>query len=210
MLDTATRRVFDHYRAQGLRTSSALRLARTIVAPPTGGLEWGTSRDYTPVGTGTIDGFEVSVRVLPQYDYDASDYGTFTDTWSPEAIPTGKRNSREFAWFVPAMETTEERRRYLNGAAGMSRHTAWLTALEYARHDMRLAREPEAYCVRVTVSRQGVELGSAALYGYDVDPDTPSGHTFALLQDWAVSDSGVIEEALEEAREALGRLVRSA
>jgi hypothetical protein len=198
---------YRSWRQKGLRAKDALSLAKRGDPP--------FEIDYCDKPTSfERDGFTVTVKVEPDC-CDYGDYlGEFTDTWSEGVLENPRANwhteedwrgrqvrvsgwnSHEYEWFLPQITEEEHYRdlcRYKFGKAEARR-----LARKYTEDALYRALEYEAWVVIVTVYREGIELGSDALGGIDVD-------SFDEIP-WIVHDHGMIEEAIERAKDALEKL----
>lgn len=177
--------------------------------------------DVTDRGTTfKVKGYDVTVRSQPDDDPDLSFYGKFTDTmprsgeqyfkrghWSEGFTDSrGHRFSgewqfphRELRYFVPGYNHLDDidtyRRTY-------GRHEAYTMAMAYARRDWRRMEDYGSgwamVGITVTVSRHGVELGNASLWGIESDS---TEHVYDVVQD-------LLAEALTEARKNREALCR--
>lgn len=205
-------------------TAQAVRLARWHLADPIIPFgEWDDDWAHTL----ERDGFTVHVRAEYDYDSNPTDYlGTFTDDpegaeRNPEAwyLSTPYRDRidgsndtymaqhrGQYGWVVLA-DGFDYASNYAwaNRQGGMSRSVAD----EYARARVaesvrKLTNEYGYNAVYVTarVEREGVELGSAALYGIELT-EKRDGSNPRWLSETAEE---LIAEAVADAREALARL----
>jgi hypothetical protein len=191
-----------------LPSKQAMLWARGNVKPLE--LEWKTFEDnHFAVGRGERDGFDIAVYV----DYD--DYG-FRNTGTPTHDYTGIRNpefdpelgrdsyarafdsNRAKRWLALESDTT------LPGLAGEYRKRGEARAVAWYDAEQSLKEEAQAYLsddyvqlvFRAVASVGGVELGEASL-GSDLIIDY---RTLEKELDNIVAETGVIEEAIEEAR----------
>jgi uncharacterized protein Usg len=151
-----------------------------------------------------VDGFDIAISYEYDMSPDFSYLGKFTDSWEPDAIQNpeawtsrGNRNPSYLAYFVPAITETE----HFDGLRkmGMGRSDARNMARKYVLQDMDQARDFTSYVVKVTASKEEVELGTDYLGGID-DED--------YIAD-AVVEHGMIDNAISEAREKLAKLTAS-
>lgn len=215
-LSPAVRREYLRIRSTNpfMGARNALLWARSIVTPnlPEGVEETDDSRgrgNQTVLAKGTTDGFEVEIYVEP--DYYSEPRGTWTDTWSPEAVqrPDWRPGDRDrWRYFVPEHGETQRSMAQGWSRSGMSRGNAWILAGEALRDDVRRAGdEREVYMVAARVSRAGVLLAEDALHGCDVDSRERWSVSRSYLLDTGIE---VLSEALHGARERLADLVASA
>ena len=164
--------------------------------------DWEWSHDGE---TSTLEreGFTITLKVESDYYPDSSFLGEFGDTWQEGAITNDPDDSRLYRWFYPAI-TQAEHRAGLQ-ALGMSKSVAEDLAREYVRRDMETAREYAAYVLIVSASREGIELGSDVLGGVDFSDDEDNQRQAEMI----VSDHGMIDEALDQARATLAKLAGS-
>ena len=146
----------------------------------------------------TREGFTLTLRIEAEACSDLSWLGEFTD-WPGGQFAFDRRPARrgEYRYFVPAYQNFRSLRRAFS-KQGHDRHTAWLRATRARREDWRLAEQlalEGLYCITVIASRCGVELGRSGLGGVDAD----------YVRD-AITDHGLVEEAIAEARAVLRRL----
>lgn len=214
MIDADTLRQYRALRAEGMRAAHALAYARTITSPDDSGLTWDTD-NYPPSATGTLDGFTVTATCVTDEDYQSP--GTFEDgrtddygraiTPSPDAVDARGVHfwvQGQARWFTP--EITE--REHFDGlrSMGYGKVQARDLARSYVQSDMRMAARPEAYGLVVKVSKRGIPLGEAAIWGYSVDSDESNARNEAMLVN-GFAEYGLVEQAIEEAQEALAGLV---
>lgn len=184
---------YKRYRTKGYPAHVALSLAKADFAIS----DWDWQNDET--ATREVDGFTLTLSVLPDEYPDISWLGYFTNDWEEGAIVSDRFDSRLCKWFVPQVtvrEHFEGLKRYY------SRSESWRLANEYARRDMETAREYYIYVIVIKAEREGIELGSSSIDGYDFD-DERSAHVQA---EQAVEDYGLVEEAISEAQETLAKL----
>ena len=86
-----------------------------------------------------------------------------------------------------------------------TRADSWTLATERARAEAKETREGERANVTVTASREGIELGSAAVCGVNLSGNYREDRGY--LSDTARE---LAPEAIDEARETLARLVATA
>lgn len=219
MLDADTLAQYRALRAEGMRAVHALAYARSITSPDLSGLTWGDDPSlYVPRGTGEIDGFTVVARCVSDDDYQPG--GVFEDGRSddygrairpnPDAVDARGAIfwvQGQARWYTP--ETSEsEHYRSLVGDCKMGKTQARDLARSYVQSDMRMAARPEAYGLTVQVSKQGIPLGEASIWGYSVDSDDPRGRNTAMLIN-GFAEHCLVEEAIEQAQEALAGLVKA-
>jgi hypothetical protein len=150
--------------------------------------------------SGTVDGFDVTVKLVEDDDQRGEDdvTGRFTDEKVPGAVRNRFRDwGSSYDYYVPSTYT-------LNGVyaefrkSGMSKSMARQAVSVRIVSDMKDDADRRYYGVVVSVSLDGVELGQDSLWSIDVI-DAAQGDDY-LRQ---VADSQLIPTALDEAREAI-------
>lgn len=160
---------------------------------------------HLAVGTGTRDGFDIRIEVdqseyvTSQYEFTDEDTGIRNPNFKWEGDPYYSRNQQRFIQLesettVPDLAKDYNRR-------GEARGVAWETAresLQKEANDIIEGNEVEVY-ITATVSIKGARLGSDSIgstltisYGSEMERDC----------DNLVLETGVVEEAIEEARES--------
>lgn len=177
-----------------LPASSALGLARYEAQPLP--FDWEGGKASTQ-----RDGFDVAIAIVRDEDAHA---GAFSNDWQPGAVINprswdarhGCESSEYLRYYIPEFATVEDHRRGL--APYTSRHAADCLARTYVREELNRAAEPDAYGVVVTISRAGVELAEASLWGIESD----------MLLHYVSLDvvPDLIADALPEAREAIKKV----
>ena len=151
------------------------------------------------VATWEQDGFSLRAEVQADDDADFSFLGEFTRNWAPGAIHHDYLDSMTFDWFVPTSTEDEHFRGLRQMKYG--RRAAHELARSYVRQDYKRLREYGVYWwsvgIVVTVSRAGIELGDASVWGIESDSD--EGYLTEMALD-------LVGDALEQARAALERL----
>jgi hypothetical protein len=159
------------------------------------------------------DGFKVVVTI--DYDDMPSERVTTTD------VNTGIRNPN-FEWRgdeyasrgenrflqLESESTVREIAPYYH-KGGASKNVAWEDARESLQKEAERYLEPDyaEYIVKATAFKEDIELGSSpTIGGIEIDEDEDFDKQF----EDAVFETGVIDEAIEDAREHLARLVASA
>lgn len=216
MIDADLLAQYRANRAQGMAARHALPYARSIVSPDLSGLTW--DDNYPPSGTGEIDGFTVTATCVSDDDYQGP--GTFedgrTDDYgrairpNPDAVDARSAIfwvQGQARWFTPEI-TEAEHYRSLVSDCKMGKAQARAEARSYVQSDMRMAARPEAYGLVVKVTKNGVPLGEAAIWGYSVDWEESHERNRAMLLN-GFAEHGLVEEALDEARETLAALVEA-
>lgn len=217
--DAAT---YRRARAEGTPAQSALRLARWITTVDRDALP-----DYGAPVTIERDGFDVTLRLDYDEGIDLSDlgYGRFLDgveDWrtgyerrpEPDAIPNPYRDSRNVSggrhWYVPGEAGSLADRFDAYHKAGASRSVALDKARASLDAELRTVTDdygPSVYVLRVTVAREGIDLGYASKGGIEIAwSDTTGTDGREYLAEVA---EDIIPEAIEDAREALERLVHA-
>lgn len=156
----------------------------------------------------TRGGFDIRINVT--YD----EYGS--QNYSETDVDTGIRNPR-FRWegdeyssrggkrFI-ALEsdnTVRELAPYLR-KMGASKNVAWEDARESLRDEaaIYMAEDYSEYVITVRASVNGTVLGDASIGGVDVT-NTWGERFYREIEDVALHESMLIEEAIDEARESL-------
>lgn len=187
--------------------SQTILWARGNVKDPE--LDWKTFVGrHVAVATTVRDGFDI--RVTVDYDENADPMVEETDT------DTGIRNPR-FRWTGDAWDVRHIER-YLSVESGTtvrelapyyhdggdSKNVAWERARQSLQREAEayMADDYAEYVIKATASLDGIELGSGAIGGCDVDSDA----RFEKELDNLVSETGVIEEAIAEARDNAKKL----
>ena len=177
------RRLKASYSKHGQCTGSkyALDAARSTLKYPSVEVEWADGYGF-PEGIVHHDEFDIRVEVDCDPDPDLSWIGEFSNDWAPGAIEIEKDNG-----FNPTRHS----------------YTYFIPATEYRNLDWRLMKqilrdEFIPVCVKVTASRNGIELGRAYLGGCFYD-----GNADQIAYDYL---SDLVEEAVEEARAAIASL----
>jgi hypothetical protein len=149
------------------------------------------------------DGWLVIIDV--EHDEADPELGVFTNVWSGDALDLGKELAPlGYRYFLPH---TSWRDHYASlHDLGMSRHEADCTARRYVNEDllMQLGVDFPAWIVSVRVLRNGVQLGLDAIGGVRFEKDGIREQQDVV--DYA-HDSGLIDEALEEAQAKLKELI---
>lgn len=210
---TVDRAIYARARAQGLPAKYAAQIARPVEPPIPG---------FDISGPGEVfefeqDGFDI--RVQTQYDEGLSDedigYGrfVFADRYNedkrpdPEAIPVRYNQHTEAKWYVPQSPLREVWE--YEHKAGASKSVA--LDLARARQEAELQScladgyGPDVRVVTVTVSKAGVELAEESVGGVEIgwDPITQTDGSRYLAE--VARD--ILPEALEQAREALPKII---
>lgn len=197
MLNDAARKLYRRYRGRGMKAGAAFECATR------------PRLDYRENGETLVldlgeeierEGLTVTVSMAPDQCPDVSWLGEFTDTWSRDALVNSHNDSNAYRYFVPGT-TVGEHRRALSDL-GYARGVAHALAVSYAREDMTTAREPEMFTVKVAVSKAGVTLATEYLGGVALSDDEDRAEQVAHL----VRDHGMVDTALEEARDTLSTL----
>lgn len=188
-----------------LPASQAILWARGLLKPTTLDWELWTGR-HVAVGKGKVDGFDVRAVV----DYD--DYATYDIGFTSE--DTGIRNPHwhdgkpdRDKYVTLESGTVRELAPYFH-KAGMAKNVAW----EYARKS--LTEEAASYldnkvmCLvaHVTVSVAGVEVGEGGHIGTEL---LDTEYRLEKELDDFVSECGMVEEAIEDARKSLPAMVEA-
>jgi hypothetical protein len=183
----------------GLSASQAYRWA--TAKPPRFTLDWRGEEARL-----AVQGFEVVVRKEVDEDGDTSWLGHFTDTWEPGAIDLTHRHTsyrpHEYKYYVSCNHpNVEKEARDLNQKCGLGKGEAYETARRYRFEDLQRLEDYANgewcfYGVVVTVYREGIELGSDALWGIESDSEE--------YFDEAAGD--LIPRAVQEAKATLKKL----
>jgi hypothetical protein len=75
----------------------------------------------------------VAIRWVYDEDPDLSHLGRFSDTWEEGAIEHSKKDSREYRWFIPAINAESHRKSLRE--RGYSKHEAWVRGRKHVRED---------------------------------------------------------------------------
>lgn len=162
------------------------------------------------------DGFQIALRYECECDADLSYLGEFSRNpgaegfrVDPDNLPGDGRDWPEYdgngrACFYVPMNSPRENARILR-ERGFPKHAADCAARRIMHDDAaRLARywngELSQYVLSVTVSRNGIELGSDHLGGIDCDGE----EYFATC----LEEHGMVDNAIREARGALAQLCK--
>lgn len=140
------------------------------------------------------DGFDLTLTVEPDDFVDLSWIGHFTDhPGNDEAIET-KAGRNSYKYFVPEYKLADRIKD--KSKRGMSRHDAWLQAREDQHRDMEIARDYAPNFIKVTASKNGIDLGSATLGG---------------VEDECINNcaNDLVDEAIAEAKDNLDSLISS-
>lgn len=189
-------------RAAGVSPVQAMRVARSTYDPVS---TYPFLTDLTAFNsaTGEVDGLKVSVRVVPDEDYQLGEddvTGWFTNDRDSDVLRNTCRNwGSDYNWYHPSNYDLQ----YAGGSdapKGTSKQVAREWAAERIRTAMREDAYRSAYGVIVTVSLDDVELGSASLWGID---GTDSYDAAPYLREVAEE---LIPEAMAEADERAHQL----
>jgi hypothetical protein len=204
---------YQEFRALGSTAKNAYMQAKYI-ENVSNTIPWKDSKDRSGkemlAATMERDGFDVYFCVEHDYDHhgnlDESDLrGTFTDTWEPgvvnnprEFTRTGERRNKYLRYFLPQC-TYKEHFDWLRKTH--SRGEADRLAREYVQRDLKHAlsagEDWSPVGVRVRVSKAGIKLGEASLWGLSTE-DGKEHYTEVGLD--------ALPEALHEAKEKLAAL----
>lgn len=200
-----TRARYLKYRANGVPARTAIAWARTVNPS----LDWRSSLGGRDTATFKHQGFDVVAEVSPdEYtDLGMSGLGTFEREYEPGDIvrygpDDGYRRNRELRYFRPVESVAAWRKEFQR--SGMAKGPAEEAARALRFDAARRAVEYQAFNLLVTVSRHGVELGSASLGGIDL------GGTSTENEDYLTSTVfDILPEAIDDARASLEKLCRS-
>jgi hypothetical protein len=234
---TETRKqIAERYRAiraehPDMRARYAFSWAKREITDPPLALDWqdyNRGMDSGKTATLERDGFQVNVKAL--YDYDSEPDVTFSN--EPDAAGSvehpewrafmertdgygddpnyGYRTPDVYRWITPNYVTVAENRDYY-AQNGYSRNDANLKAQSDIRQIAldAISEDRNVFWIRVTVYREGVELGSDSLGGIDLGR-FESDAKFERELSEAVEDNGMIDTAISEANETLSRLIETA
>lgn len=173
-------------------------------------LEWDTFGNHVGVGTCKREGFDITVFV--DYDEYGGDYPV-----SETDVDTGIKNPdyhgpddyyRQHKPFLEleSGETLPELAKYYR-KAGMAKNVAWEFSREALANEAKQYRSDDYIRVvfRAEARFEGVVVGRAAGFASDFVIDWRGG--FEQDLDEAVYDTDLIEEAIEDARETVARIV---
>lgn len=191
-----------------LGAKQALLWARGNVKPLTH--EWDVYGKGGHVAATTFEqeGFTIKVTI----DYDEFVSGR----WEPTDVNTGIRNPnfrydayREEPRYISleSDSTVRDLASYLN-QAGASKSVAWREA-EVSLNEEAAHYLESDYCEYVTTATayiEGVEVGEDSVGGYEPDPAQP----IERMAEDSLMESSVVEEAIEQAREAMAKIVAAA
>lgn len=162
------------------------------------------------------DGFTVLLHI--KRDYDAAPGGLFTDTCDDEPqlhlcpnhrCEPERRESGTFRYYIPESgETFDGLLQYFRRS--MSKHDAWVRARKLIRDDVSHACNPEweSFGVIAEVTKRGVELGHASVWGFEFSEDAWGMNATQVREATDFfEDAGVIEEAIEQAKDKLAELL---
>lgn len=160
------------------------------------GLTWDrNATNYTPRGIGHVDGFDVVIAM--DYDQFAEPDGSFTDSWSEDVVPNpdwGPGAYNMLRYYSPLNSWREE---WKYNRAHLSRHEAYIVALQHAREDAERDKQVEAYVITVTVSVEDVELAEESVGGFKIGPNSTSAED----RDYLISSAlEILDEALANAK----------
>jgi len=139
-----------------------------------------------------LGGFTVTATTEPDPAPDTDWLGTFTATWSPDAIDVGPRDAHPRRDFLPAYTAT--RRRADLSRRGYSR--------ELAVRGVRLTRSLDHLLVRVEASKTGVLL-AAVVTAIDLAPGDEVNATIVRV----IEECDMVGEAVDHAHGALPPLI---
>lgn len=204
------------HRADGIPASVALTWARSA---PALALDWNGAGDRAELER---DGFAIVVRVEPD-DIPPAE-ADFTDAapadpmmerlcrnpraWDVDGEPL--YGSGHYRYVVPACTSYADERAALH-ARGYSRHDADAIARRSVRQlvELLVSDDYTSSVVVVTASRAGVELGSDALGGVDIDGRGSWQDARSRLES-VISDHEMIDGAIADARSTLQNLCTGA
>lgn len=155
-------------------------------------LEWNDGQ-----ATWQQDGYEIRAEMRFDEYADLTYLGEFSNDWKPGAVRHEYLDSRTFPWFIPMVTEDEHFKELRKSKYGRT------TARELARSYVQFDYDRLRHCgddwspvdIIVTVSRAGIELGSAACGGIESD----ESHIAEIALDLA-------NKAMDEAKDALGAL----
>jgi hypothetical protein len=191
-------------RAKGYSIRSARDVA-THTPPQDIGIDWNNAGDR---GTLERDGFDILIKLVPDGGADHDYLGAWSNNPGPDAVDRVKRGNagrNEYRYWNPPDSLASLLAYYRK--AGYAKHAAWTEAraqlASMYQAAERMAKDGSSYGVVVEVEREGITLGEASVWGLDFDGSESWSEARAWVEETA---RGVIEEAIEEARAALGRL----
>jgi hypothetical protein len=166
--------------------------------------------DTIKSATLTVDGFDVTIRVVNDYEHNwAETRGRFTSKRQEGALknPHAQYDRDAYKYFVPDATVAATIRDYLE--MGWTIQAARKQAVMQVREDMEIAIDPDnstliAVAVTATVRKSGVTLGKDSLWGIEVDYDDTENY----IIDECARDC--MHGALKEARKKLAALLASA
>lgn len=168
---------------------------------------------------GECEGFQL--RASWDYDesYDFSHYGSFCEersighkdfairnpnAWRKRDLGNGtdswvRVENRCYGWFKLENHPKDEVEWYMKNE-NMPEREAWQKVLDRERETVQKLADGDLFGIIVKVSayREGVELGCAVISGVEVENYVKDEDVFAAL-----SDHGLVEEAVEEAKKTL-------
>lgn len=156
---------------------------------------------------GEVEGFSVQVMVHRDDDTklgwdDVT--GHFTDQYAPGCVKNTRRDwATDYQWYHPSEHTLTHEAHWLR-QNGMSKGVVEDTMIELVRLEMKEDASRQYYGVVVTVSYDGEEIASTALWGIDGTDGYDVRH---YLRDTA---SELISEAVDSAQDELPKLLAKA
>lgn len=134
---------------------------------------------------------------------DHSYIGKYSSTWEEGAIrnPESIYDRGVYEWWIPCTTEAEHYKSLRDMKCGKTESRE--LAHSYVRDAMKMMQDMQSYVVTVTAYVNGIELGSDSLGGVDVSDD------YDYLAN-CVDEHGMIENAIEQAEQALKGLCETA
>ena len=195
----------------GLPAKQAVLIARGRLRP----LEFEWEDGYRSLVTLSAkterEGFDIELVVayeqypVHEYDETSDDTGIRNPHFRWNGEQYGVRHKRFIA--LESGNTVRELAEYYN-KAGASRNVAWEDARESLAKEAEWVTDEQytEYVLTAKASVDGIELGSASTGGFDIGPDV-WGEELQREVESGFVDTGLIEEAIEEARENLASVI---
>jgi hypothetical protein len=182
MLKPKQIRKYHEFRRKGVTASLALQWAKTVEPPIY------FNGEKTKID---VDGFSVEIESSPDVDGDTSYLGEFTDTWSEEAIERSNVRRGEYKYFLPAesQDSLKDQFSRLGHSKDDSTRLAQ-EAVQRALNRMEDCGNGWSFIgIIARASWDGVELGSASLWGIESD----SGAEYLSETAWELAQEAVSE-----------------
>ncbi len=192
-MNQTTIEAYQAHRAKGY-SPRAFRTYQNQVEP----LDWDTDHGGSPSASWEEGGFTIHASFT--VDPWTPDYpGTFGATWKPGAVPHQPGIIETLDWFYPVNDYEAHRSGLCK--LGFTKHESHTLATQYVQRDYeracRYGDDWVNYVLKVSASREGIELGVDYLGGIESD----SGDDY-----FTMSARDVAWSAISEANEKLAKL----